>query len=249
MRTSLLQAIPLIALVGCVVNTGPSNPSNPPPPPPAATPAPAAAAPAPTPTTVATAAPTATAAPPAPAEPSGPPAWIDVKKPMLRAPEINKTIAFGGPKATANTVPGEVFEIPEGTKQLPNFATLQPIATIHTSTWDVAPRKFQDGFPGVKDRVEWFAIRWHGKMKAQKAGVHVFKIKSDDGARLFIDGQLIVTNDGLHPPTEVTGQTLLNAGEHDVDIQYFQGPKFDIALQIWVTQPGATAPKIFSTTF
>lgn len=255
MRTSLLHSLPLIALVGCVIHTGPGAGTNNPPPPaataaPAPTPAPTAA-PAPTPTTVATAAPTATAtaAPTGTTAPSGPPAGLDVKKPMLRAPEINKPIVFGGPKATDKTIPGEVFAIPDTTKQLPNFAGLQPIATIHTSAWDVAPRKFQDGFPGVNDRIEWFAIRWTGKVKALKPGQHVFKLKSDDGARLFVDGQLIINNDGLHAPTEATGQTMLNAGEHTVDIQYFQGPKFEIALQIWVTPPGANAPKIFSTTF
>ena len=64
----------------------------------------------------------------------------------------------------------------------------------------------------------------------------------------MIDGVQVVANDGLHPPTESVGPSLLNAGEHTVAIEYFQGPKFDIALQIWVTAPGGQ-PKIFTTAF
>jgi hypothetical protein len=248
MRSTLLRSIPLVALVGCTIHTGPGGGSNTAPPPatPAATPA--TPAPATTGTTAVTATPTATAAPTGTVA-SGPPAGLDVKKPMLRAPEINKGIVFGAAKPTDKTIPGEVFEIPVGTKQLPNFAGLTPLATLYTTSWDVAPRKFEEGFPGVNNRIEWFAIRWKGTVKASKAGVHVFKVKSDDGARVFIDGQLVLNNDGAHPPTEATGQTLLNAGDHDLEIQYFQGPKFEIALQIWVTVPGTNTPKIFSTTF
>lgn len=248
MRFSIVQSVASISLLGlasCVIQTGPGSSTAPAP---AATPAATAAPAAPAATTGA--APTIPTIAPAPsaAPTTAGTAGVDPKKALLRAPEINKGNAFGGAKPAANALKGEVFAIPETSKGLPAFASLQPYATLYTTSWDVAPRKFTEGFPGVAERVEWFAIRWEGKVTAKTPGVHLFKIKSDDGARLVIDGQQIVSNDGLHAPTEAVGPSLLNGGEHTIAIEYFQGPKFDIALQIWVTAPGGQ-PKILTTSF
>ncbi|MBI2392419.1 MAG: hypothetical protein HYV09_22730 [Deltaproteobacteria bacterium] len=247
MRVSIITSLSLCVLAGCVIREVP--PSNAPAPAapaaaaPAAPAAPAAAAPAAAAPAAAAPAPAATGTPAAPAAPGG----MAIQKP-IRAPEVNKVIAFGGPKADLTTIKGEVFAIPDSTKNLPSFAGLAPFATIYTSSWNVAPRKFTEGFPGIGEKVEWFAIRWEGTVNAKTAGVHVFKIKSDDGARVVIDGQQVVANDGLHPPTESQGQTLLNAGDHQLVVEYFQGPKYEIALQIWVTAPGG-APKILTNKF
>jgi len=247
MRFPVLASVSMLTLVGCVIREVPAGGTAPAP---AATPAAPAAPAAP----VATAAPAATPAAPgpvptvSPAPTTAPTAGMAVAKPMLRAPEINKGNVFGGPKAAANTLKGEVFAIPDSSKGLPAFAQLTPFATIYTAAWDVAPRKFNEGFPGVQDRIEWFAIRWEGKITVKTAGTHSFKIKSDDGARLTIDGVQVVNNDGVHPPTELSGDTVLNAGEHNAVIEYFQGPKFEIALQIWVTPPKGNA-KILTTAF
>lgn len=245
--------LPLLLTAGCTIHSGPGSSNNTT----AANPAPApTTAPAPAPTTAPTAAPTAAPAttPPGTVNPVAPastgvPSGIDVKKPMLRAPEITKVNVFGGPKPTDKTIKGEVFTIPEGTKQLPNFnPAMTPFATVYTQSFDVSPRKFTEGFPGVNDRVEWYAIRWEGKVTAKTAGVHVFKLKSDDGARVSLNGQLVVNNDGLHAPTDATGNVLLNAGEQTLVVEYFQGPKYEVALQIWVTAPNGQ-PKILTSSF
>lgn len=247
MRVSIVTSLSLCVLAGCVIReVPPSNAPAPAPAPAPAAPAPAAPAAA-APTTPATAAPAAPAAPTATGAAAAPGAGMAIQKP-IRAPEVNKVIPFGGPKADLTTIKGEVFAIPDTTKNLPNFSTLTPFATIHTSSWNIAPRKFTEGFPGIGEKVEWFAIRWEGTVTAKTAGVHVFKIKSDDGARVMIDGQQVVANDGLHPPTESQGQSLLNAGDHQLVVEYFQGPKYEIALQIWVTPPGG-APKILTNKF
>jgi hypothetical protein len=202
--------------------------SAPPPTAPAPAPTPVAPAPTPTPTVVA----------PAPVDP----------KTMLRAPAITKAIAFGGPTMTPTTVKGEAFEIPVGTKQLPSFAALKPFATLYTQSWEVSPRKFTEGFPGVNDRVEWFAIRWEGKINIKTGGAYTFKMVSDDGAKLYIDGTVVVDGDGSHGPKEASGNSSLNAGDHTIVVEYLQGPKGDVALQMWVSSPSMT-PKILTTAF
>jgi hypothetical protein len=196
-------------------------------------------------------APTATPPPAAPAPPPAAVAPAPAPAPVAETPTIDKAIAFGSGKSSDKTVKGKVFQLAPGTKELPTIgAAMSPFAVLYTEKWDIAPRAFTEGFPGAKPEIkELYAIRWEGKMTAKTAGVHVFKIKSKDGARLTIDGQMVVNNDGVHAPTEASGQSLLNAGDHNVIIDYFQGgTTSDIALQIWVTPPKGTA-KILSTTF
>lgn len=52
-------------------------------------------------------------------------------------------------------------------------------------------------------------------------------------------------NDGQHPPTSASGSITLTAGDHELVLEYFQGPRYLIALQVWVTPPGGTE-QIFS---
>jgi hypothetical protein len=165
-------------------------------------------------------------------------------------PTIIKPIAFGS-QNDKGAIKGMVYQLAPTQKELPVFgASLTPVAVLYTDKWDVKPgTKFNDGFPGANDKLtEFFAIRWEGKFTAKTAGVHEFKIKSKDAARLTIDGVMVVNNDGLHPAAETKGNSLLNAGEHNFVIEYFQGPKPDVTLQIFVTPPKGQA-KILTPTF
>lgn len=229
--SSLLSMFALSALAGCVIREVPPNSqaSAPPAAPPPATAAPPAAPPPATAPPVATAAPPpATATPPHPGQPL----------PAFKAPEVKKPNVFGGGYVNG-AVQGFAYDLPANTDKLPlNFNGMQPTASFWTTAWDIAPRKFDQGFPGVTDRVEWFAIKWEGKVNVHFPGVHTFRTLCDDGCELFIDGHRIVDNDGIHPPRQVSAQVNLAAGEHSIIIEYFQGPRWDIALQIWVTSPG-----------
>ena len=47
-----------------------------------------------------------------------------------------------------------------------------------------------------------FAARFTGFLRIATPGDYTLFLTSDDGARLWLDGQLIIDNDGLHGPTE-----------------------------------------------
>ena len=49
---------------------------------------------------------------------------------------------------------------------------------------DIAPRNFAEGFPGLSGRTEWFAVEYRGTICTTRAGKYVFRVLSDDGARL-----------------------------------------------------------------
>jgi len=97
---------------------------------------------------------------------------------------------------------------------------------------------FDSGFPGVSNRFEWFAIKYTGQFFVQQEGNYAFEIVSDDGARLFIDNKLVIDNDGIHAPTTAGGSIYLKKGPHFLQLEYFQGPRFHIALQLFVKPPG-----------
>jgi len=145
------------------------------------------------------------------------------------------SLAFGDKKKIDNSLMGEVFAIPETTRMLPKFDTMKPLGTLYTNKIDIAPRHWTTGFPGIPDRKEWFAVVYTGSFKINKAGQYIFRLLSDDGAKLFIDKKLVVDNDGIHGPGSKLGSVSLDASKHSFRLEYFQGPKTEIALQLFAT--------------
>ena len=105
---------------------------------------------------------------------------------------------------------------------------------------------FRHGFPGVTKRYEWFAIEYTGKFWIRKPGPYRFVLTSDDGSRLYIDGKLLIDNDGVHAPLAKSATIDLVPGPHSLRLPYFQGPKFQVALTLEVAPPGEGL-QVFST--
>ncbi len=152
--------------------------------------------------------------------------------------------SFGTARQTVFALTGKVYAIPEGTDRLPDFSRLQPVGTVWATTLNVPPRRFSDGFPGVTDRFEWFAIDYRGRFRFPEDREVTFWLLSDDGSRLLIDGRVVVDNDGVHPPREARGSVFLRKGEHEIEVQYFQGPRWQVALVLsWDgPEPGKKVP-------
>ena len=125
------------------------------------------------------------------------------------------------------------------TRALPlAWATLKAVSAVYACEWDIPTRDWNRGFPEIADLFEWFAIRYSGSFATTSAGKWKFRISSDDGAKLFIDGKLVINNDGEHPPKVAVGVVDLAAGEHEMVLEYFQGPRYLINLQLYATPPG-----------
>lgn len=133
---------------------------------------------------------------------------------------------------------GQVY-VPGGTiHQMPDFDLLTPVYTFVTPNLDVPVREYTDGFPTpeMQSVVEDFAIRFRGELAIDTPGRYTFGLYADDGAKLYIDGKLIVDNDGIHTAMGKQGDITLESGVYPVEIHYFQGPRHEIALQ-WYYQP------------
>ena len=142
---------------------------------------------------------------------------------------------------------GQIYYIREGTMSLPNFKKLQPVGTIYTNGLNIPARSFTEGFPGITNRVEWFAIDYTGRFWIQKPGRYQFALLSDDGSKLYIDHKTVIDNDGVHGPKVEYGSVKLKAGVHDMRISYFQGPRYELALILAVEGEGEKKFRIFDT--
>ena len=100
-------------------------------------------------------------------------------------------------------------------KKLPNFSTLKP----HREG------AIDDNLVQIKldDYKNQFGVIYTGKLKAAKGGLYAFKLASDAGSCIYIDGQKVVDNDGIHPSANIVERKVeLKPGEHVFRLEYFQ---------------------------
>ena len=162
------------------------------------------------------------------------------------AADQNPPPLFGTTVVIPSGLRGLVYLIPKNTLKLPEFDALQAIGAIYTNSLNITPRNFKEGFPGVTKRFEWFAIDYAGRFWIEHAGLYRFRLTSDDGARLYIDGQLIADDDRQHEPETREASLKLSTGIHRIRVSYFEGPRFQVALVLEVAKPGEVF-QIFST--
>ncbi len=145
---------------------------------------------------------------------------------------------FGTKEKTEVSMEGKIYFLPEKATQLPDFSALKSVGSIWTSEWNITPRAFTNGFPGVTDRFEWFALDYQGSIYAPKDGEYLFELGSDDGSKLYLDDQVVIDFDKVHGYGTKKGKVTLTKGDHAFRLSYFQGPRVTIALRLLVTQPG-----------
>jgi len=82
-----------------------------------------------------------------------------------------------------------------------------------------------------------FSVRWTGKISPQQTGKYKFFTISDDGVRLWIDGNLMIDDWNTHPPkTEASGEIYLEAGKsYDIKLEYYQESGGRTIKLLWKT--------------
>ena len=153
---------------------------------------------------------------------------------------------FGTTVVDLSGLEGRVFFLDANTQKLPNFSRRHPVGSIYTTTLNVWPQAFSEGFPNITDRFEWFGIEYTGKFWIEAPGQYRFSLLSDDGAKLQIDGKLVIDNDGVHGAVAASAAATLTRGSHSIKVDYFQGPRFTVALVLAVARPGEPW-RIFNT--
>ena len=89
------------------------------------------------------------------------------------------------------------------------------------------------GTEAVKQREDHFGIVFKGLMKIEKEGVYFFTVDSDDGAKIWLDGQLLWNLDRPGGGSKEIWIEL-GAGYHRLEVQYFEtfgGDWIDLGLK------------------
>jgi hypothetical protein len=142
-----------------------------------------------------------------------------------------------GSHPEAGRLCGCVYDVPYGTRYLPDFAVLRPVEMLCTDRVAMDLRRGPPGFPGVTGRYEWFGVDLSGDFAVQQGGVYSFRLVSDDGAKLYVDDVLVLNNDGRHDVQAVEGSLALTPGVHSVHVPFYNGPG-PMALTLEVARPG-----------
>jgi len=122
-----------------------------------------------------------------------------------------KTIA---PADVEITDKGLQYELYKGQWQmLPDFSKLTPDDTGTAKKMDLSCTELKENF----------GLKFSGYINVGQTDVYTFYTDSDDGTKLFVTGQEIVTNDGVHGMQEVSGEIALEAGWHKIELVFFQG--------------------------
>ena len=69
---------------------------------------------------------------------------------------------------------------------------------------------------------DWMGFEYNAWIKVPESGIYRFYTFSDDGSVLYIDGLVIVDNDGSHSERRCEGKIHLEAGFHELKLLYFE---------------------------
>lgn len=112
---------------------------------------------------------------------------------------------------SGNGVNYSYFEAEREWNFLPVFASLKPIAT---------GEKYEFRIDSINQRGNQYGIQYRAKIKIDNSGEYRFYTNSDDGSKLYINGDLVVDNDGGHGTIERMGTVNLEAGMHSIVVDY-----------------------------
>ena len=167
------------------------------------------------------------------------PLYFSVKQKLVEDSGDESVFGTTG-RTETNMLEGRIFQLEQGTKILPQnmHKDYESLIVLYTRKLDIPPRNFTQGFPGLENVFEWFGIQYRGSIRIKESGLYKFRLLSDDGSKLYIDSILIIDNDGTHAPKSKTGEIYLSPGTYPIRVDYFQGPRMQIALQLFVQLPG-----------
>lgn len=95
---------------------------------------------------------------------------------------------------------------------LPNFDTLKPVAQGYIPDIDVYR---------IRRKLHSWATRFESNLVIPKDGLYTFYLASDDGAACYINGKLLVKNDGLHYKTQRAQKIYLKKGKYKIKLEHF----------------------------
>ena len=99
-------------------------------------------------------------------------------------------------------------------------AAAQEREFLGTFAWDGSAQQWGDG--GPVGQTDHFVVAQVRPFLAPQDGSYTFELTTDDASWLWVDGQLVVANAGLHGAASVSGSIPLSAGVHTLAVKYVE---------------------------
>ncbi len=116
------------------------------------------------------------------------------------------------------------------TNGLANFVGLPTLTRVDPTVnfnWGAAA-------PDPSLSANYFLVRWHGQVQPLYSDVYTFSTTSDDGSRLWVNGQLLVNQWQNQAATTGSGTIALQANQkYDLVMEYYQWTSADVAQLSW----------------
>ncbi|MBQ3722734.1 MAG: metallophosphoesterase [Bacteroidales bacterium] len=112
------------------------------------------------------------------------------------------------------------YDWPE--RYLPDFSTL--------GAPDQQGTKSNIDLRGFDDTRNHFCILFEAPFKVRTQEEYQFTLTTDDGSRFYVDGELLIVNDGAHGPIEKKVSKVLDKGNHDLKIEFFDFDKLQTLI-------------------
>lgn len=85
---------------------------------------------------------------------------------------------------------------------------------------------------------ETFVIEWLGGLVIEEEGEYEFTCRSDDGMKLWLDGNVVIDADHRQAPAENSGSVYLVPGTYSFRMRYFENAQHEVCVLEWAATRG-----------
>jgi hypothetical protein len=164
-----------------------------------------------------------------PAGPSAPPVTptpLDAIQTELAI--VNAQRQFVGQEPLVPGLDCTIYTVPTTTTAIVGASLTTLGSFAYLGTFDVPNESVTAGLTVFPDTLRpvvqtWYVMKCTGTLIMGTPDWHSFCVASDDGSNLYINGSLLVANDGLHGVANVCAVKSLAQGSYSIELDYLQG--------------------------
>ena len=146
-----------------------------------------------------------------------------------RAFEPDPALARPGLRAEFRRTGGSLWTLPDFDALGPPFAvSVSPVVDHPAEPWPL----------GDGESLDFFACRLTGFLRVPEAGGYAFRVTSDDGFSLRIDGSEVAADPAPHVARTRVGRIDLAAGWHPVEILHYENDGTEVLQLAWERPDG-----------
>jgi hypothetical protein len=115
------------------------------------------------------------------------------------------------------------------------FSDMNLASSVGTQTDPTVNFDWGNGGPAIlQGQTDQFSVRWAGYINIPSQGTYTFVTTSDDGVRLYIDGNNVINDWTDHGPTDDSAAVSLTAGSHSITMEYYENGGGATARLSWI---------------